>query len=192
MAQDSIATPSQEMTLLKHDYRRRHTIKHYSPPGYIEIFKSRTTMSPNSSDALMSPVPGSEFSTTKVPEYFVLPIIEPENSLLSMTYTTYLDATRRLIESGISLDDILRSDHVAIDLFFRDRLPSDPWSISFWACELVKSFHGHDVFVLLAAVMMYTHLMRVCQSTAHDITNVTTNGSPVASRSLAGDVCTHT
>ena len=147
------------MTPSEGDLDRRQIIKRHSSPGYIEISKSRSMTSLVFSDALKPSALGTELATAKLSECFVLPIIEPENSLLSKTYTTFLDASRGLMENGI---DIIGPDFIAVDLLFRERLPSDdPLSVSVWACNIVNSFGYHDEFVLLAAVMMYTRLIRV-------------------------------
>ena len=192
-ARQSVTATSQEMAPPVGSLARMPAMSHYSLPGYIEIFNSRSLTSPSPIDMLMTlTTHGGRFTTTRVLECFVLPIIEPDNSLLSITYTSYLDTTRRFIEGGINLNDIMDTNFVAVDLLFRERLPSDPWSISFWACELVKSFNDHDIFVLLAAIFMYTHLIRVCQSATHKCAHAANERPTVASRPYTRNVCPST
>ena len=72
-----------------------------------------------------------------------------------------------MLASGVPNSEVSGPDFTAIDLFFRERVPSDPHTASFWACELCKTFGDAPVFVQLAGTYLLTYLMRVCYTNKH-------------------------
>ena len=98
----------------------------------------------------------------RIPIHLVQPVVVVEDSPLSRVYTDYRDAARQLIASGAPLAEIVGpQDYVNVDLFYRDRRPTDPFSANFWACETCKTFDEFDDPVKLGAVALLTYFMRV-------------------------------
>ncbi|ETI20270.1 hypothetical protein G647_08304 [Cladophialophora carrionii CBS 160.54] len=96
----------------------------------------------------------------RIPRHLILPLVVPDDSPMSRTYTDYLFGARRMLESGVPASDVLgHSDRVAVDLFFRPRRANDKFDCASWACEVSRSYDT-DVFVRLATACLLTHMMR--------------------------------
>ncbi|EXJ54635.1 hypothetical protein A1O7_09976 [Cladophialophora yegresii CBS 114405] len=96
----------------------------------------------------------------RIPRHLILPLVVPDDSPMSRTYTDYLFGARRMLESGVPASDVLgHSDRVAVDLFFRPRRANDKLDCASWACEVSRSYDT-DVFVRLATACLLTHMMR--------------------------------
>ncbi len=97
----------------------------------------------------------------RIPRHLVLPLVIPDDSPMSRTYTDYLFGARRMLESGVSAGDILgHSERVSVDLFFRPRRTNDKFDCASWACEVSRSYDT-NIFVRLATACLLTHMMRV-------------------------------
>jgi hypothetical protein len=97
----------------------------------------------------------------RIPRHLILPLVVPDDSPMSRTYTDYLFGARRMLESGVPASDVLgQSDRVVVDLFFRPRRANDKFDCASWACEVSRSYDT-DVFVRLATACLLTHMMRV-------------------------------
>ena len=97
----------------------------------------------------------------RIPRHLVLPLVIPDDSPMSRTYTDYLFGARRMLESGVPATDILgHTDRVTVDLFFRSRRTTDKFDCASWACEVSRSY-DNDVFVRLATACLLTYMMRV-------------------------------
>jgi hypothetical protein len=97
----------------------------------------------------------------RVPRHLVLPLVMPDDSPMSRTYTDYLFGARRMLDSGVPPGDILgHADRITVDLFFRPRRTDDTFNCASWACEVSRSY-DNDAFVRLATACLLTHMMRV-------------------------------
>ena len=132
---------------------------------------------PMSCSSLVTPYGGPadrhEAGKVLVPEYLIQPLWSSEQSPLSKVYVEYCEAARRLIAHGTAPAQILGPDFVSVDLFFRDRQPSDAFNVCSWACEVSKGFYMIDIKIRLALASLFTHLMRVSRLTGD---------GPIASR----------
>jgi hypothetical protein len=131
------------------------------PSPHVELFGNFTISGPNIPSGFLDMVQLQQ--SHRVPIHFVQSSVVLEDSPLSRVYTDFRDAARQLIAGGTPLTNILGSaDYTNVDLFFRDRQSQDPFSASFWACEMLKSFEEMDDLVKLGTVALLTPFMRVC------------------------------
>lgn len=98
----------------------------------------------------------------RIAEHTIPPLLVEENSDMSRLYVGFKDAALELIGNGASVPEILgSSDTISIDLFVRDRLPEDAYTVCNWACELIKHLPEFDIFVQLAWIAFLARFMRV-------------------------------
>jgi hypothetical protein len=105
-------------------------------------------------------------SSATIPVYLVQSRLIIEDSPLNKVSTGFRDAARHMIATGTPALEIVHGSDVVVDLFFRERWPTDSFTCSSWACELCRSFEEVDDFVRIASVFLLTRLMRVCLSSA--------------------------
>ncbi len=97
----------------------------------------------------------------RIPRHLVLPLVIPDDSYMSRTYTHYLQGARQMLESGVPRSNVLGvGDEVPVDLFFRSRTDRDHFDCSSWACEVFRSYET-EVFARLGTAYMLTFMMRV-------------------------------
>ena len=101
-------------------------------------------------------------NSATIPVYLVQSRIVTEDSPLSKVFTGFRDAARHMIATGTPALDIVNGSDVVLDLFLRERWPTDGFTCSSWACELCRSFGDVDDTVRIACVFLLTRLMRVC------------------------------
>lgn len=95
-------------------------------------------------------------------EYSMLPLHSFECEALGRAYLSFRDATLQMIADGMPARDVLGSpDFVNLDLYFRERLPSDGHSVSTFVCEMMKSLANPDMYAKLATMVLMGPLMRV-------------------------------
>ena len=81
---------------------------------------------------------------------------------MSEMYVGFKETALEMIGSGVSAPTILGDPEVVyIDLFLRERTPSDGYTVCGWACELVKQLPEFDMFVQLAWISLLSRFMRV-------------------------------
>lgn len=98
----------------------------------------------------------------RIPVHLVLPLIVPDDSYLSNTYTDYVEGARQMLKSGASFEDVLGdSDEVSMELFFRPRTETDTFDCASWACEVCRALPMLDDYVRMANAYMLTFMMRV-------------------------------
>jgi hypothetical protein len=99
-------------------------------------------------------------------EYSMLPLHSNEHeAVLGKAYLSFRDATLQMIADGTNARDVLgSSDYVNLDLFFRDRLPTDGHSVDTFVCEILKSLANPDIYAKLATLVLMGPLMRVRSS----------------------------
>ncbi|KAK6383849.1 hypothetical protein LTS17_003141 [Exophiala oligosperma] len=106
-------------------------------------------------------IQAQQMRTFRCPEYEVRPLLfEAEASPMATAYTSFRDWACRQIESGEPKENILGPERIEIDLLFRAREPSDPHTVSTWACEYFRALQGIDVFVCLAGIFNFDRFMR--------------------------------
>lgn len=148
-----------------HLNRRRH--RSYPSPGYVEVFGNLPMSSAIMTNGYPRKVQIQQLCHFRIPIHLIQSLITYDDSALARVYTDYRDAARHMLASGVPNSEVSGPDFTAIDLFFRDRVPSDPHTASFWACELCKTFGGAPIFVQLAGMYLLTYLMRVCYKSYH-------------------------
>lgn len=95
-------------------------------------------------------------------EYSMLPLHSFESEALGRAYLSFRDATLQMIADGMPARDVLGSpDYVNLDLYFRERLPTDGHSVSTFVCEIMKSLANPDMYAKLATMVLLGPLMRV-------------------------------
>ena len=98
----------------------------------------------------------------RIPVHLVLPLIIPDDSLLSNMYSNYVEGARQLLEAGHPTSEILgTSDDFSLELFFRPRTESDVFDCASWACEVYRALTVLDDSVRIAAAYLLTYMMRV-------------------------------
>jgi hypothetical protein len=98
----------------------------------------------------------------RIPLHLVLPLIVPDDSPNSRTYTDYLQGAQQMLETGATIPDVLGpADEVVVDLFFRPRSPNDKFDCASWAYEVSRRYPETDLFVQLATAALLTFMMRV-------------------------------
>ncbi|KAG9521309.1 hypothetical protein KCV07_g3673, partial [Aureobasidium melanogenum] len=94
-------------------------------------------------------------------EYSMLPLHSFEQEALGRAYLSFRDATLQMIADGMPARDVLGShDYVNLDLYFRERLPTDGHSVSTFVCEIMKSLANPDMYAKLASMVLMAPLMR--------------------------------
>ncbi|KAG9949598.1 hypothetical protein KCU85_g4149, partial [Aureobasidium melanogenum] len=94
-------------------------------------------------------------------EYSMLPLHSFEQEALGRAYLSFRDATLQMIADGMPARDVLGShDYVNLDLYFRERLPTDGHSVSTFVCEIMKSLANPDMYAKLASIVLMAPLMR--------------------------------
>lgn len=108
---------------------------------------------------------GKRSTRLRVPRHLVLPLVMPDDSYMSRTYSSYLQGARNMLDNGVPLAEILGADdEMAVDLFFRPRSDGDTFDCASWACEVCRSYEN-DVFARLASAYLLTIMMRVSRHT---------------------------
>ena len=148
-----------------HLNQRQHQF--YPSPGYVEVFGNLPMSSAIMANGYPRKVQIQQLCHLRIPIHLIQSFITYDDSALARVYTDYRDAARHMLASGVPNSEVSGPDFTAIDLFFRDRVPSDPHTASFWACELCKTFGDAPIFVQLAGMYLLTYLMRVCYKSHH-------------------------
>lgn len=97
------------------------------------------------------------------PVWECVPLISDEastNDVFSRSCISFRDLAREQIANGASAELILSLDGIEMDLLFRDRTPTDPHTVSTWACELLKTFDFLHPVIQLASTEAVACLMR--------------------------------
>lgn len=141
--------------------QRRRQDRSYPSLGYVEVFGNLPMSSAIMTNGYPRNVQIQQLCHFRIPIYLIQSLITFDDSALARVFTDYRDAARHMLASGVPNLEVSGPDFTAIDLFFRDRLPSDPHTASFWACEVCKTFGDASIFVQLASMYLLTYLMRV-------------------------------
>ncbi|OQV01549.1 Fungal Zn2-Cys6 binuclear cluster domain-containing protein isoform 2 [Cladophialophora immunda] len=139
---------------------RELTVASSPATPYFELVTNFPSAQPRLNEWDLCVSQEDQFTRLRVPRHLVLPLVIPDDSPMSRTYTDYVHGARRMLESGVPVSDVLgASEKVAVDLFFRPRQATDKFDCASWACEVSRSF-DNDVFVRLASAYLLTHMMR--------------------------------
>ena len=105
-----------------------------------------------------------QMTRLRIPVHLVLPLIVPDDSILSNMYTNYVEGARHMLDTGLPLTEVLgSSDEVSLELFFRPRTENDAFDCASWACEVCRALPVIDDCVRMASAYMLTFMMRVSQ-----------------------------
>ncbi|TEA15169.1 Nitrogen assimilation transcription factor nit-4 [Colletotrichum sidae] len=131
------------------------------PPGAVEGFGNLPLSSAVRANHYPPAVQTRQLLNMQIEEYRIPSFMTSDGSPLSNIFYSYRDAAMEMLSNGVPSYQVLGpTDHVDLELFFRDREPQDPYDIHSWACELVKNIEGYDVFVKLASAALYISFMR--------------------------------
>lgn len=103
----------------------------------------------------------AQLRNLRIHEHFIRPLQIPDSSLLSTLFTKYFEAATTAMLNGLPVDSILDPTRICVELIFRKRARGDPFAVSTFSCEWLKSMHDQDIFATLGTVMLNTHLVRV-------------------------------
>ena len=105
--------------------------------------------------------PQLQFADFRLPIHIVQPRLIKDDTPISRVYTDYLHGAKEMLESGTPPIEVLGQDCIVVDLYFRERQPSDNYTCSSWASEVMRMFPEYDKFVGLACCFFLCRLMRV-------------------------------
>ena len=145
-------------TTSRFSWLSRNPRRPYPTPGYVEVFGNLPMSSAVMTNGYPRGVQIRQLSSFQLPVYLIQSLITVDNSALAKVFTDFRDASRELLLTG---EQATEPNFTAVDLFFRDRVPSDPHTASSWASELCKTFGEFPVSVQLASLYLLTYLMRV-------------------------------
>ena len=77
-----------------------------------------------------------------------------------MVFINFKNGVSSMLAQGVPVAQVLGPLDPVVDLIFRPRLPSDPFSASTWACELARIDPSADIFTQLANVFLLSRYMR--------------------------------
>lgn len=111
-------------------------------------------------------VQAQQLANFQVNEHSVPSLHIHEDSPLARAYTSFRDGALQMIASGTRAPEILGSDDIDVELFFRGRTIYDSVTVSSWAAELVRVVFqdiDFDIYVFLGTIALWTYLMQVCR-----------------------------
>lgn len=159
--------PSWDSLLHVASEQQRRQRRRYPSPGYVEVFGNLPMSSAVMTNGYSRRVQIQQLCHFHIPIHLIQSLITFDDSALARVFTDYRDAARHMLANGVADSEVSGPDFTAIDLFFRARVPSDPHTASFWACELCMTFGDAPTLVQLAGMYLLTYLMRVCHRTAN-------------------------
>jgi Domain of unknown function (DUF3425)/Fungal Zn(2)-Cys(6) binuclear cluster domain len=96
----------------------------------------------------------------KGPEHLILPHVITDSSPLSKMFMGFRMGVNKLLQQGTPLDEALGDLDPKVDLLFRQRNSSDPFSACTWACELSRLNVQWDIYTQLANTFLLARFMR--------------------------------
>jgi Domain of unknown function (DUF3425) len=94
------------------------------------------------------------------PHHLIIPHVIPDRSPLSLIFINFKNGVSNMLAQGTPLAQVLGPLDPTIDLMFRPRLPTDPFSASTWACELARIDIAVDIVTQLANAFLLSRFMR--------------------------------
>ena len=95
------------------------------------------------------------------PQHLMQPFIIEDHSPLSRLYKSFMTGARQMIAEGAAtLEGILGPLDAEVDLLYRDRIPSDAFCASTFACEVVKYYSNVDLDTQMAHAFLLARWMR--------------------------------
>ena len=126
-------------------------------PGATRSFGNLAMSSAVTTNGFLVNIQSQQLRLFSEPYEMCVPITLEANALgiavaLAGVLAAFCEAARSQILQGVSARTVLSMDGIDMDLLFRDRLPSDPYTISTWSCEFAKSWSGYPLVLKFAAV----------------------------------------
>ena len=135
--------------------------KPYPSPGYTKVFGNLPISNAIMANNYPPHIQAQQLAYFQLPVHLSQSLITIENSPLARAYTDYFDAARQRLANGMPSEEVLGPEFTDVELFFRERRPSDFHTASTWASELSKSFTGvTSIPVQLAGIYLLRGLMR--------------------------------
>lgn len=94
------------------------------------------------------------------PNHLILPHVVADQAPLSMIFINFKNGVSNMLAQGLPLAQVLGPLDPVVDLLFRPRLPSDPFSASTWACELARIDPSVDIFTQIGNAFLLSRYMR--------------------------------
>jgi hypothetical protein len=95
------------------------------------------------------------------PDHLISPHVLPDDSPLSMMFTDFKSAVETMLKHGTSEDEVLGPFDPIVDLLFRQRQSTDPFSACTWASDVARIVYVQtDIFTQLANSFLLTRFMR--------------------------------
>ena len=94
------------------------------------------------------------------PEHSIIPHVIPDRSPLSLIFINFKKGVSNMLAQGTPLAQVLGPLDPTVDLMFRARFSTDPFSASTWACELARIDVAVDIFTQLANAFLLSRFMR--------------------------------
>lgn len=95
------------------------------------------------------------------PKHLVQPFIVEDHSPLSRLYKSFMNGAKQMIAEGAAtLEGVLGPLDAEVDLLYRDRISSDAFCASTFACEVVKYYSDVDMDTQMAHAFLLARWMR--------------------------------
>lgn len=131
----------------------------YVDPGAVRSFGNLPMSSAIMANGWSRNIQQQQVDLVRKPQYACELLLLDEQTKgdpLSQAALSFRDDARSLIAQGHPIREILSMDGLHTEMFFRDRLPDDPHTVSTWACEFTKAWRG-----LLPANCLYATLWMI-------------------------------
>lgn len=133
----------------------------YAVPGYTRAFGNLPLSSSITANGYSDKVQCHQALNFSIPDHFIFPIVDIDESPLGRAITDFRQLGARLIARGTPLCQVADQGLIDVTLFFRERLPEDPVNASTWASEMLRAFRGtFSDRLLLACAVCVGSLMR--------------------------------
>lgn len=154
--------------------------KGYPLPGYTRAFGNLPFSSSIIANGYPADVQARQALNFSIPECFVLPVANVDESPLGRAFTDFQQLARRLIDDGVPPSHIADQGLIDVTLFFRERLPEDPLNASTWASEMLRSFRGtfSDELLLACAVCVGSLMRWLLVPTRENYANIPSSVRP--------------
>ena len=135
----------------------------YIPPGATRHFGNLPLSSAVTTTGRSIKEQKSQLEYFRRPVWACTPLISDSASRLdpfSFSVLSFRDFARQMIESGHPKDLILSTSGMRLEVLYRDKLESEPHTVSTWACSLCKTFKEQPQLSLLAGILTVGSIMR--------------------------------
>ena len=143
-------------------WTRSHLNSHNStasPPAFYNLPMSSAILTNHYPPYVQS----QQLNLLQKPQFLCTPTIVIDSTFdepLTRATLTFLHSARAQILAGTDVKSFLSMDGMDVSLLSRDHLPSDPYNVSTWACETMRSWPHFERIVHIAGVYFIGTFMR--------------------------------